>query len=65
MPSLFSKEPKSDKESIVKEALSNARLWEARFGAADKARQEFRNNARRLIKQNDRLQGAVEQVRPE
>lgn len=53
---------KVDKESVLKEALSNAKLWEARFGAADKSRQEYRENAKRLIAQNDRLQTAVDQV---
>lgn len=46
----------------MKEAVSNARLWEARFGAADKSRQEYRENAKKLISQNDRLQTAVDQV---
>ncbi len=65
LPSILisSKETKPDKDSIAKEALSNARMWEARFAAADKGRQEYRNNAKRLITQNDKLQGAVEQVR--
>ena len=48
---------------MVKEALSNARMWEARFSATDKARQEYRNNTRKLITQNDKLHGVVEQVR--
>ena len=62
MCNLCSKTPKPDKESVLKEALSAARLWEARFGAADKSRLEYRQNARRLITQNEKLQTAVDQV---
>lgn len=46
----------------MKEALSSAKLWEARFGAADKSRQDYRENARQLITHNERLQRAVDQV---
>lgn len=46
----------------MKDALSNAKLWEVRFGAADKSRHEYRENARKLITQNDVLQNAVDQV---
>ena len=63
MSSDCSKEPKADKDDILREALFNARLWEAKFGAADKSRHEYRNNTRTLITQNDKLQGVVEQVR--
>jgi len=51
-----------DGESVIKEAIENARLWEARFGAADKSRQEYRQNAKKLLTQNERLQKAVEEV---
>lgn len=51
-----------DKESVLKEAVSNAKLWEVRFGAAAKSRHEYRENARKLITQNEVLQNAVDQV---
>lgn len=46
----------------MKEALNNAKMWEVRFGAADKSRHEYRENARKLIQQNEVLQTAVDQV---
>ena len=53
---------KTDKELLVKEALAGARLWEARYEASEKSRQEYRENARRLVDQNEVLQNAVNQV---
>lgn len=47
---------------MLKEALSGARMWEIRFGAADKSRHEYRDNAKKLVTQNESLQNAVNQV---
>ena len=46
----------------MKEALSNARLWEARYAAVESSRQEYRENVHRLATENDTLQKAVNQV---
>lgn len=59
----YSKGEKGDKESIMKEALANAKLWESRYVAVDKSRQEYRDNTKKLVGDNERLQTAVNQVR--
>ncbi len=56
---------KADKEKMMKEALQSAKLWEARHAAVEKSRLEYRENARRLVTENESLQGAVNQVRGE
>lgn len=58
----FFSKSSDDKASMLKEAVSNAKLWEVRFGAVDKSRHEYRENARQLITQNEVLQNAVDQV---
>lgn len=47
---------------MVREAISNARLWEARFAAAEKSRHEYRENVCQLATENEKLQKAVNQV---
>ena len=47
----------------MKDALQNAKLWEARYAAVERSRQEYRENARQLVTENEKLQGAVKQVR--
>ena len=61
-PMMCRKNSKGDKELIMKEALSNAKLWEARYVAAEKSRQEYRENAKALLSNNEMLQSAVDQV---
>ena len=60
--STHSKLEKGEKEVMLKEALSNAKLWEARYQAAEKSRQEYRENTRRIVIENERMQNAVNQV---
>ena len=57
-----SKSAKGEKEAILKEALSNARLWEMRYQAVEKSRQEYRENTRRIVAENEQMQNAVNQV---
>ncbi len=47
---------------MVKEALTNAKLWEARYTAVEKSRKEYRENTKKLITNNESLQSAVDQV---
>lgn len=61
-PPAHSKLEKGEKEVMLKEALSNAKLWEARYQAAEKSRQEYRENTRRIVLENERMQNAVNQV---
>ena len=46
----------------MKEALASAKLWESRYVAVDKSRQEYRENTKKLVGDNERLQTAVNQV---
>lgn len=81
-----SKSEKGDKELMVKEALANTKIWEARcvinmfksedvssmnplfalpyfrYQAVEKSRHEYRENAKRLVTENEALQNAVNQV---
>ena len=50
---------KPDKETILKEALATAKLWEARYTAVDHSRQQYRDQALRLVGENDTLQSAI------
>ncbi|CAH3161550.1 unnamed protein product [Pocillopora meandrina] len=47
---------KSKKESVLKDAMANAKLWETKLEAVEKSRQEYRENAKRLVYENDILQ---------
>ncbi|XP_065845432.1 basal body-orientation factor 1-like [Oscarella lobularis] len=49
------KTPKSEKEIQYKEALTNAKIWEARLEATEKSRQEYKENLRKLVGENDDL----------
>jgi hypothetical protein len=44
-----------------REAISNARVWEARLEATEKSRLEYRENVQRLVKENDGIQKKMEQ----
>ena len=57
-----SKSERGEKEAILKEALSNARLWEMRYQAVEKSRQEYRESTRKIATENERMQNAVSQV---
>ena len=56
---------KKDKELALKQAVADATLWEMRFQAAEKSREAYRDTGRRLIQENDQLQAAISQVRPD
>ena len=53
---------KGDKESAMKQAIAEAKLWEMRFQAIEKSRQEYRESSRKLVAENDQLQNAISQV---
>jgi len=53
---------KRDKEAALKEAMATARLWEMRCQAVEQSRQEYRENSRQLVAENDRLQTSINQV---
>jgi hypothetical protein len=53
---------KRDKEAEVRQAVSDAKLWEMRFQAAEQSREAYRESSRRLVQENDQLQAAISQV---
>ncbi|KAL5474689.1 hypothetical protein EMCRGX_G026673 [Ephydatia muelleri] len=55
-------EKKVEKDEIVKDALANAKLWEVRYAAADKSRQEYRENVLKLVSENEQLRTNVIQT---
>ena len=60
---ILSKLEKGEKEVMVKQALESAKLWEVRYEAVEKSRQEYRENTRKLVTENEGLHNAVHQVR--
>ncbi|XP_005096741.1 basal body-orientation factor 1 isoform X2 [Aplysia californica] len=44
------------KESVVALATANAKVWEAKLDIAEKSKQDFRENAKKLMLENDALQ---------
>ena len=46
----------------LRQAVSDAKLWEMRFQAAEKSRETYRESGRRLIQENEQLQSAISQV---
>lgn len=42
--------------------VREARLWEARYTAAEKSRRDYRENVCQLATENEKLQKAVNQV---
>ncbi len=54
-----------DKEKVRKGALANAQIWEHKFHTIDKSRLEYRENAKKLVSENESLQKNVNQVRHE
>ncbi|XP_062503470.1 basal body-orientation factor 1-like [Corticium candelabrum] len=55
------KKPKSAKEVQYREAITNAKVWEARLESTEKSRLEYRENVRRLVHENDDLQKKMAQ----
>ncbi|XP_031564389.1 basal body-orientation factor 1-like [Actinia tenebrosa] len=52
---------KAKKESVLKDATANAKLWETKLTAVEKSRTEYRENAKRLLYENDSLQQQMTQ----
>ena len=38
-----------DKEAVLKEAIATAKLWEARYGASEQSRQQYRQACMRVL----------------
>jgi len=57
-----SKGPKINTDDVVKQAIANACLWENRLGTVEVAKNEYRDNTRTLLRENERLQTQVSQT---
>ncbi|XP_078590461.1 basal body-orientation factor 1-like isoform X2 [Branchiostoma floridae x Branchiostoma japonicum] len=53
---------KEKKEDVVAQAMASAKIWEMRLEATEKSRMEFRENAKFLLLENDKLQTSMEQT---
>lgn len=53
---------KGKKESVLKDAIANAKLWETKLDAVEKSRHEYRTNAKKLLYENDMLQNQMSQT---
>ncbi|XP_065070996.1 basal body-orientation factor 1-like [Rhopilema esculentum] len=53
---------KDDKESVLKNAVANARLWEGKLYSTERAKQEYRENAKKLLYENEGLQNQMAQI---
>ena len=57
---------KAKKDASVKSMSdANSRMWETRLDLAENSRNEYRENARRLLYANDELQNQVSQTEKE
>ena len=59
VPCCSKKSDQPDKESIFKEAVASAKLWEARYNAVDQSRLQYRSQSLRLAGENEALQSAI------
>jgi len=57
-----SKGPKINTDDVVKQAIANACLWENRLETVEVAKNEYRDNTRTLLRENERLQTQVSQT---
>ena len=54
---------KLDKETVVKEALANVKIWEYKYYTVEQSRLQYRDTTRKLLSTNETLQNVVDQVR--
>ena len=50
---------KVDKELVYKEAVSQCKIWEHKLAAIELSRQEYRDHAHKLLKENESLHQAM------
>ncbi|EDO37304.1 predicted protein [Nematostella vectensis] len=53
---------KAKKDNVLKDAVANAKLWETKLDAIQKSRLEYRENAKKLMLDNDVLQQQMAQT---
>jgi len=60
-----SKAGKAEYDDILKQAIANAHLWENKLGTVQTAKNEYRENTRTLLRENEDLQLQVEKSQKE
>ena len=50
---------KVDKEQVYKEAVSQCKIWDHRVTAVELSRQEYRDHAHKLLRENESLHQAM------
>eukprot|EP00112_Aurelia_sp_Birch-Aquarium-sp1_P001158 Seg112.7 transcript_id=Seg112.7/GoldUCD/mRNA.D3Y31 product="Basal body-orientation factor 1" protein_id=Seg112.7/GoldUCD/D3Y31 len=53
---------KEEKEAVVSAAIANAHLWEGKLYTTERAKQEYRESAKKLLFENESLQNQVAQT---
>ena len=53
---------KVDADDVVQQAIANACLWQSRLGSTEAAKNEYRDNTRTLLHENEKLQVQVSQT---
>lgn len=53
---------KVDTDDVVQQAIANACLWQSRLGSTEAAKNEYRDNTRTLLRENEKLQVQVSQT---
>ena len=48
-----------DKETIAKQAVATAKVWESKYIASEDSRYKYKDNAMKLVDENESLQTSV------
>ena len=57
-----SKNSEAKKDAILKDATANALFWESKLDSSEKVKKEYRDNAKKLLVENESLQNKLWQA---
>ena len=57
-----SKNAEAKKDAILKDAAANALFWESKLESSEKIKKEYRDNAKKLLVENESLQSKLVQA---
>ena len=57
-----SKNAEAKKDAILKDATANALFWESKLESTEKIKKEYRDNAKKLLVENETLQNQLTQA---
>ena len=57
-----SKNAEAKKDAILKEATANALFWESKLDSSETVKKEYRDNAKKLLVENESLQNKLRQA---